>query len=320
VRKLDSQVAAVLARLPQIERDKMTPDEARRASRERAELLRQDREPVARVEEREVPTGDGEVRVRTYAPAGRSGAALIYLHGGGWVLGDLDGPDALCRAIANRASCLVVSVEYPLAPERKFPAALEASYAVTRWVSENASDLEVDMQRLGVGGESAGGNLAAAVALLARDRGGPPLAFQLLLVPVMDHAFDTVSYVENADGYGLTRAEMMWFWRHYLRDDAEGANAYASPLRAPDLHGLPRALVVTAEFDPLRDEGEAYARRLSDAGVPVELRRIEAVVHGFLGMAGEADVARRAVDGIVHAVRDALAAAADVPRLTRIVS
>jgi acetyl esterase len=305
--ELDPQVARVLARLPKIERDKMTPEDARRASRERAALLRPRTEPVDHVAERSVSTSEGPVRVRVYTSGDARRPALVYLHGGGWVLGDLDGPDALCRTIAVHAGCVVVSVEYPLAPEHKFPAALEASYAVTRWIAEEGDSIGADPERIGVGGESAGGNLAAAIALLARDRGGPRLAFQLLLVPVLDRAFETRSYRENAEGYGLTRAEMMWFWSHYLRAPADADSPYASPLRATDLRGLPPALVVTAEFDPLRDEGAAYAERLREAGVAVELRHYRGVVHGFLPMTAEVEIARRAVDDIVHSVRATLA-------------
>ncbi|HKW78586.1 MAG TPA: alpha/beta hydrolase [Candidatus Limnocylindria bacterium] len=314
--RLDPQVAGVLQRLPGIARERMTPEEARRASRDRANLLRGTVEPVAHVRDTIASTPAGEIPLRVYAPeiaAGRSVPGLVYFHGGGWVLSDLDGPDALCRTLASRVECVVVSVAYPLAPEHKFPAALEASHAATSWVAQNAAKLGVDADRIAVGGESAGGNLAATVALLARDRGGPRLAFQLLLVPVIDYAFDTRSYLENADGYGLTRAEMMWFWHHYLRAPVDGANPYASPLRAHDLGGVPPALVVTAEFDPLRDEGDAYAERLRRASVPVEHRRYAGVVHGFLAMTAEVDIARQAVDDIARSARNALSGAAATP-------
>ena len=303
--RLDPQVERVLERLPEIARDRMSPDEARRASRERGALLHPPSAAVARVFERTLRTAAGDVGVRIYAPGGTDLPALVYLHGGGWVLGDLDAPDALCRRLANAARCVVVSVDYPLAPEHPFPVALEASYAVTKWLAENARSLDVDPSRIAVGGESAGGNLAAAMALAARDRGGPRLVFQVLLVPVLNYAFDTPSYAENAEGYRLTRNEMQWFWSHYLRDVADGANPYASLLRANDLSGVPPAVIVIAEFDPLRDEGEAYARRLRDSGVAVECRRYEGVVHGFIPMAGEVDSADRAIDDIGRALRTA---------------
>ena len=305
--RLDPQVERVLERLPQIAREQMSADEARRATRERADLLGHRSEAVARVFDRTVPTAAGDVGVRVYAPDEGDLPALVYLHGGGWVLGDLDAPDALCRRLANDVRCVVVSVDYPLAPEHPFPAALEASYALTQWLAQNAKTLGVDAKRIAVGGESAGGNLAAAIALVSRDRGGPRLVFQLLLVPVTNCAFDTASYVENADGYGLTRAEMKWFWRHYLSEPGDDANPYASPLRASDLRGVPPALIVTAEFDPLRDEGEAYAKRLRESGVVVDCRRYDGVVHGFIPMSGEVDIANRAIDDIARGLRAAFA-------------
>lgn len=300
---LDPQVARVLERIPAISYEGMSPPEARRASRERSRLSEKV-EPVATVFDRFVPTTSGDVPIRVYAPADSPLPALVFLHGGGWVLGDLDGPDALCRALANRGSCIVISVDYPLAPEFRFPAALEASYEVTRWVRDHGRAIGA-LPSVAVGGESAGGNLAAGIALMARDRGGPTLAFQLLLMPVLDHGFDTASYLDHAEGYRLTRKEMMWWWHNYLLDGSDGADPYASPLRATDLQGLPPALVLTAEFDPLRDEGESYAKRLKAAGVTVEQRRYPGVVHGFLSMAGEVDVARQAVNDIGTALRTA---------------
>ena len=307
VADLDPQVARELERYPVVSRAGMDPTHARRLSRERAQLVRREVEPVARISGRTVQTTRGDIRVRVYSSADSPLPGLIYLHGGGWVVGDLDGPDAFCRVLANRAMCAVVSVDYPLAPEQKFPAALEASYEVTRWVHEHAAEIGVDPDRIAVGGESAGGNIAAAIAHVARDRGGPVLGLQLLLMPVLDHAFDTMSYLENANGYGLTRAEMMWWWRQYLEGDADGARPYASPLRATDLRGLPPALIVTAEFDPLRDEGAAYATRLAAAGVPVDHRDYRGAIHGFLSMASEVEIARQAVDDIGRALKAALA-------------
>lgn len=178
----------------------------------------------------------------------------------------------------------MVSVDYALAPEHKFPAPVEDCYAAAKWVAENANAIGGDPTRIAVGGDSAGGNLAAVVAIMARDRGTPPLVYQLLVYPVINFAFDTQSYRECADSYGLTKDDMAWFWNLYLPSEADGHNPYASPLRAQDLRGLPPALVITAEFDPLRDEGEAYAARLREAGVPAVCTRYNGMIHAFLSM------------------------------------
>jgi len=205
--------------------------------------------------------------------------------------------------LTNAADCAVVSVEYRLAPEHKFPAAVEDGYAATKWVAQNASNLGVDAARIAVGGASAGGNVAAVVALMARDRGTPRLVYQLLLYPVTNFAFDTPSYQQNADGYMLTKDAMMWCWSLYLRGEADGHNPYASPLRAQDLHGLPPALVVTAEYDPLRDEGELYAARLREAGVPAVCKRYDGMIHGGLPM----DMGKQAWQEAAAALRSAFA-------------
>jgi acetyl esterase len=207
-------------------------------------------------------------------------------------------------------------VDYRLAPEHKFPVPLDDCYAATRHMAEHAGAFGVDPSRLAVGGASAGGNLAAAVALMARDRGGPRLAFQLLIYPITDYSFETASYAAYADGYWLTRSTMMWFWSHYLRKPEDGHHPYASVLRAPDLAALPAALVMTAELDPLRDEGEAYAARLRSAGVPVELRRLDGMIHGFFNMTGVLDQARQAIEDAGLALRSAFWAAppSTVPR------
>lgn len=252
-------------------------------------------QPVAKVEDRSVPGPAGEIPVRIYAPAAAGPLPLlVYFHGGGFVVCDLDSHDGLCRSLTHATGCITVSVDYRLAPEAKFPAAPEDCFAATRWVAEHARELGGDAARLAVAGDSAGGNLAAVVALMARERGGPALVHQLLIYPVTDHGFDTASYKANAEGYFLTRDMMRWFWGHYLAKPEDGSHPHASPLRAPDLSGLPPATVVTAEYDPLRDEGEAYARRLEKAGVPVELRRYPGMIHGFFGMADAIDRAREA--------------------------
>jgi acetyl esterase len=264
--------------------------------------------PVARVETRAIP---GNIMVRVYRPEGLApgpSPALVYFHGGGWVLGGLETVDGPCRRLAAVAKCLIVSVAYRLAPEHRFPIPVEDAFAATRYLAGQAEAFGVDRDRIAVGGDSAGGNLAAAVALLAGQRSGPHLTFQLLFYPVTNHAFDTPSYREFAEGYLLTRRAMQWYWSHYLPRPEDGDKPAASPLRArhDDLRGLPPALVMTAEFDPLRDEGEAYADRLLDAGVRVQTHRQDGLIHGFLQFGGIIDRARTALDEGAAALRAAL--------------
>ena len=200
-----------------------------------------------------------------------------------------------------------MSVDYQLAPEHKFPAAADDCYAATAWAAANAAILNGDPRRLAVGGDSAGGNLSAVVSLMARDKSGPALVHQLMVYPVTEHRLDTPSYSENADGYLLTRDAMVWYWDHYLGDEGDGANPYASPMRAENLSGLPPALVITAEFDPLRDEGEEYAHRLHHAGVDTTCTRYDGMVHGFFGMPELMDKARQAIAEASSALREAFA-------------
>lgn len=264
-------------------------------------------EPVAHVENRRIPGPAGDLPVRVYRPEGDGPfPAFVYLHGGGWVICNLDTHDAGCRAIANALPGVVVSVDYRLAPEHRFPAAADDAYAATRWVADNAMMLGADPQRLIVGGDSAGGNLSAVVALMARDRGGPALAYQVLIYPVTDASMTKASYTVNADGYLLTRQAMAWFWNHYLGSEGDGSAPYASPLAAPDLRGLPPATVITAEFDPLRDEGNAYAERLRQAGIPVRHQCYAGLIHGFFSMGGVFPQARIALDAVVQDVQAAL--------------
>ena len=227
------------------------------------------------------PGPDGDLPVRVYTPddAGQPPDVIVYFHGGGWVIGDLDTHDRTTRRLAKTLGAVVVSVDYRLAPEAPWPAAAEDAYAAATWAREHYGP-----RRLVVAGDSAGGNLAAVVSLMARDRGGPPIDHQLLVYPVTDHGFDTLSYTENAEGYFLTRTHMEWYWGHYLGDEGDGSHPYASPLQAEDLSGLPPATVLTAELDPLRDEGEAYAAALAEAGVPTEARRADGMFHGFFGL------------------------------------
>lgn len=268
-------------------------------------------EAVAAVEDREIPGPAGVLRARIYRAENAAGAQaaplVVFFHGGGFCIGDLDTHDPTCRSLAAATGCILFSVEYRLAPEAKFPAAPHDCYAATVWAAANAAALGADPQRIAVAGDSAGGNLAAVVALMARDRGGPDLAHQLLIYPVIDHDFDTISYREFAQGYLLSREMMMWFWRHYLPDADSGHDPLASPIRADSHADLAAATIVTAEFDPLRDEGEAYGRRLREAGADVDVVRYDGLIHGFLGFAGMVESAGRATSEIGERLRAALA-------------
>jgi acetyl esterase len=263
--------------------------------------------PVAAVADRIVPGPDSGLPVRVYTPEGEPPFPIVvFFHGGGWVVGTLDTYDPLCRALAAAVPAVVVSVDYRLAPEHRWPAAVEDAYAATLWASRNAAELGGVQHRLAVAGDSAGGNLAAVVALGARDRGGPPVAFQLLVYPVLDAAADTVSYREYADGFYLTAAGMRWYWDHYL-GAADGAAPDASPLRAAFLAELPPALVIGAEHDILRDEGEAYVARLQDARVAATATRYPGVVHGFFRWRAVTPAADAALQEAATALRSALA-------------
>ena len=266
-------------------------------------------EQVARVEDRRVPGPHGDIPVRVYTPEGQAPfPLLVYFHGGGWVIGGIDTHDNLCRQLAKKAGAVVVSVDYRLAPEHPFPAAPDDCYAATRWVAENAAVLGCDPGRIAVGGDSAGGNLAAVVSLMARDRGGPTLVHQLLIYPVVDAPSDNLSYRDNARDYLLTAEMMDWFWSHYRGAGASDRHPLACPLRAASLRGLPPALVFTAEFDPLRDEGEAYGARLREEGVAVRVERYDGMIHGFFGMTALLEQARHAVDDAAATLKRAFAA------------
>jgi acetyl esterase len=269
-------------------------------ARQAMELLSQMRGaevPVASAVDRTIPGPAGDIPVRIYTPNATAPLPLlVYFHGGGWVLGSLGTHDGICRALAAGAGCVVVAVDYRLAPEHRYPAAAEDCYAATQWCAAHATELGADAARVAVGGDSAGGNLTAVVAQMARDRGGPRLVFQLLIYPATDAACDTASHRENADGYLLTAQDMTWFWSHYLGEGTpRAAEPYASPLRAANLAGLPPALVITAEFDPLRDEGEAYGQALERAGVAAKISRYDGMIHGFFGMGAMMDQANAAV-------------------------
>jgi acetyl esterase len=251
---------------------------------------------VKKVVDRKIPGPEGDIPVRLYYPAGDAPfPVLVYFHGGGWVIGDLDTHHAFCHALAKTSCCLVVAVDYRLAPEHRFPAAVEDAYAATQWVAENAGPIQADPDRFAVCGDSAGGHLAAVVSMMARDRQGPRIDLQILIYPITDFSFDTPSYDENNTGCMLTRDMMKWFWNHFIGDERQADDPYASPLRAKNFADLPPALILTAEYDPLRDEGEAYGQKLQAAGVNVTLTRYPGMVHGFIRMTAVLDKANEAL-------------------------
>ena len=253
--------------------------------------LRQDRKtrpqpayPADRIEDRVAPGPGGDLAVRLYSSGKRGLPLVVFFHGGGFVFGGLDGYyDALCRRISAEADCAVLAVDYRLAPEHKFPAAVDDGCTVIDWAAKNADDLGIRADRILLFGISAGGNIAAAAAMRRRDGGRSDICGQVLFYPVLDfHTPARPSYSEYADGYYLTRADMVWFWKQYLADDADADNPHAAPMRAESFAGLPPSLVVSAEYDPLRDEAEAYAARLRAAGVETTLKRCDGMIHGFL--------------------------------------
>jgi acetyl esterase len=269
-----------------------------------AELM--PRHPVYAVENRAIPGPAGEIPVRIYRPSDAPALPiLMWLHGGGWVIGNLDTHDNICRLLCDEAGVIVVSVDYRLAPEHKFPAAVDDSVAAWTWVNANATDLGGDAQRIAVGGDSAGGNLAAVVALVAHAEGLPAPRVQLLVYPVTDRETTSASMVDNGKGYFLESERMEWFWDLYASSEADHEDWRYSPMRVPDCAGLPRAVVITAEFDPLRDQGEAYGERLRAAGVETELVRADGLFHGFFGMHAFMPAAQPAWDTSVAALRDA---------------
>ncbi len=272
-------------------------------------------EVVGAVRDEVIPGPEGAIRARLYRPeSGGPFPMLVYFHGGGWVLGDVDRCDAICRSLTNLVRCLVVSVDYRLAPEHRFPAAVQDAFVVTRWAMMQGQTIGGDPTRVAVAGEGAGGNLAAAVAQMARDSSAPVPIYQVLVYPMLNHAFDTLSYEHNAYVRPLTRADARWFWSHYLPTAAAGANCYASPLQAEDLHQLPPGLILTAEYDVVRDEAEEYGRRLEEAGVPMMVRRCAGMTHGFLEMAPVVERAREALEEMAYWLNAAFSVHEEVAR------
>lgn len=286
--------------------------EARRLYVAARAILQHDPAPVAEVRDLTADTSAGPIPLRLYrgngADVGSPQPALIYYHGGGWVIGNLDSHDGVCRDIANAAKCTVISVDYRLAPEEKFPAAAVDSIAAAEWIAANAADLGIDRERLAVGGDSAGGNLSAVVALHARDNGGPKLKLQVLIYPSTDMSRVYPSYETFAEQLPLTRVTMDWFVDLYLNGrEADAKDWRASPLHAKSLKGLPPAYVITAGMDPLRDEGEAFAEKLKAAGVPVTAKRFDGQIHGFVTMGRIVQDAHAAIGEIAGELRKAFA-------------
>jgi len=263
---------------------------------------------VGTIVDRTIPGPARPIAIRIYTPAGNGPfPVLLNFHGGGWVIGDLDTADGVCRELCSRVGCVVVSVDYRLAPEHRFPAAVEDCLAATRWAAEHANELNGDAGRLAVTGESAGANLAAVVCHLARDEGAPALTFQLLAYPVTDANLDTGSYRANGEGYLLTKEGMEWFWNHYCPNPKDRTNPRAAPLRASNFKGLPAALIMVGEFDPLRDEGAAYAAKLKAAGVAVDYVCFDGLIHEFMAHSRMFSAAKPAMDRAVAALRNAFA-------------
>ncbi|MET3291861.1 UNVERIFIED_CONTAM: acetyl esterase [Brevibacillus sp. OAP136] len=275
--KLHVEMFSILSEFPSMD------PQAVRSILAQAPPMEVEQAPLAQTEDRLIPADpDTDIRIRIYTPEGTGPFPLfVYYHGGGWVIGDIEMTDASCRMIANRTSHVVVSVDYRLAPEHKFPTPVNDAYAALQWVQQNAAELNANASKIVVGGDSAGGNLAAVVAMKARDEQGPAISAQILIYPVTNLDFNTSSYQSFQKGFGLDRELMIWFGQHYLADEADSRHPYVAPLLADDFSNLPPAIVITAENDVLRDEGLAYADRLQAAGIKVESLCEAGLVHGY---------------------------------------
>jgi acetyl esterase len=310
---LHPQVQAVLEAMAKLNLpapQTVTPAQARLNFKQSRGVFLPQPEAVAAANDYTVAGPGGAIPVRLYRPMGAAPSAklpvLIYFHGGGWVLGDIETHDPLCRVLANRSGCAVLSVDYRLAPEHKFPAAVEDAVAVARYVAASGAAWGIDGSRIALGGDSAGGNLATVVALTLRDAGGPALRLQLMLYPATDFSMDAPSHREFANGYMLTRERMQYFSDCYLRGTQDVSDWRASPLKATDVSRLPPALIITASHDPLRDEGKAYADRLNASGVRATYRCYDGMIHGFMTMSGAVNMAGEAIDAAAAAVKQAL--------------
>jgi acetyl esterase len=307
---LDAIVKGLLDQMaanPQPKLWEISPAQGREMYRAMAQVLEPPAVAIGKIENLAMPGPAGEIKLRAYTPVASGGAALpalIFFHGGGWVIGDLETHDATCRTLANETGARVIAVDYRLAPEHKFPAAAEDAYAAAKWVETNASTLGIDPNRIAVAGDSAGGNLAAVVCLMAKQKGGPRIVHQLLIYPVTQFKADTGSMSSFAEGYFLEKKTMHWFFDQYA-PGVDPNDWRLSPLAAPDHAGLPRAYIITAGFDPLRDEGKAYADKLNRAGVAAVYLDYPGMVHGFFNMSAVIPTAREAIADAAKALRQA---------------
>ena len=304
---LDRQSQAILDYMAKMETTplhELSPREARANEM----LVLEPGPEMFRVDDMTIPGPAGDLPIRLYQPVeADAGPALVWFHGGGWVLGNIDMDDGTCRRIAQRAGCRVVSVEYRLAPEAKFPAAPEDCYVAVEWLSEHGDSIGVEGHTLAVGGDSVGGTLAAAVCQMARDRGGPAIRHQLMVCPVMDRDFSTASYLECGNSYRPTTHLMKWFWNHYLDDPADASDPRAAPLQTRNFSNLPPATIIIAEYDVLRNEGEEYGARLEEAGVDATVSRYDGTIHLLVLLADRIDKGQLALDQLAAALRAALA-------------
>jgi acetyl esterase len=283
-----------------------TPDELRQDTISRAGQAKKQNEKVAKVENRTVPGPDGPVPVRVYTPEGQGPfPILLFIHGGGWIRGTLDTVDDGCKSLCHHGKCLVVSVGYRLAPETKFPGGLKDCYAALKWCAEHGAEINGDGSRLAVSGSSAGGNLTACVSLYARDQGGPKIALQVPISPVMNNNFDSTSYHQCAQGFGLSRPQMMMYWNHYLAKPEDPDSPYIAPIKAKSLKGVAPTLMLVAQYDVLRDEAEAYAARLAREGEPVHCTRYLGLTHGLGLTAATIEPSRHARDEMIAALHKA---------------
>jgi acetyl esterase len=313
---LDPQAKMLLDQLVAMGRppvSTLTPTEARQSLKALTAAMSGPPIALHHVEDRTIPGPGGAMPVRIYTPESQTPLpGLVFFHGGGWVVGDLDTHDSTCRQLAKKAGCVVVSVAYRLAPEHQFPAAVDDCYAATQWVATHAVQIGMDPQRLAVGGDSAGGNLAAVIAQLARDNAGPALVLQLLVYPAVDGTMGFPSIQENGQGYLLTQDSIHYYYNHYVPAGTDRKHRLLSPLYAESFTSLPPAHIMTAEFDPLRDEGEAYAEKLQAAGVPVTCTRYEGMIHAFFSLDGILDQGKKALDEAAMALRAAFSKKAGV--------